>query len=83
MKNCLKKKTEDGLKQYITNNLEINKFTDEEKNELKNIENEIKKNHWIDLLPTYKFVYFNSFRDVLSDKILIDNLEKIFKHKTY
>lgn len=72
----LKEKTEDGLKQYITNNLEINKFTDEVKNDLKDIENEIKKNHWIDLLPSYKFVYFNSFRDVLSDKILIDNLEK-------
>lgn len=70
----LKEKTEDGLKQYIANNLEINKFTDEVKTELKNIENEIKKNHWIDLLPSYKFVYFNSFRDVLSDKILIDNL---------
>ena len=45
------------------------------KEELEIISSEIKKNNWINLLPKYKFISFSSFKDVLSDNVLFENIE--------
>ncbi len=77
----LKEDSEENLKKHILDNLENNEFPEELKITLTDIANEIIKNHWINLLPKYKFIYFNSFRDVLSDKIILDDLENNIQAK--
>lgn len=53
----------------------IGLFDEEICAKLNSISSSIKYNHWIDLLPEQKFVYFNSFKDVLGDEVLIDDLD--------
>lgn len=50
---------------------------------LEEIAKSIRRNYWIELLPRYRFVYFNSFSDVLSDEILLDDLEDNAQAKIY
>ena len=61
----------------------LNELTEEEKNLLPdNIKNMLSKlskeiSELSDtLIPNYKFIYMNSFKDVLVDKILIDDIDK-------
>lgn len=79
--NLLNETSEENLKTYILNNLDNYEFSEEMKIILTDITNEIIKNHWIDLLPKYKFIYFNSFRDVLNDKIVLDDLDNNIQAK--
>lgn len=59
------------IKEKIKN---INLFP-ELKEKLISLSEEIQKNHWIDLLPKYKFITFSSFSDVLKDNVLYSELE--------
>lgn len=69
--NDIKKFNEDEIKNKITS---LNVDNDL-KEQLKIISSEIKKNNWINLLPKYKFISFSSFKDVLSDNVLFENIE--------
>lgn len=69
--NDIKKFNEDEIKSKITS-LNVD---DDLKEQLKIISSEIKKNNWINLLPEYKFISFSSFKDVLSDNVLFENIE--------
>lgn len=48
---------------------------DEIKQEFTLLIKELKKNKWIDILPKYKFIYFNSFIDVLNDQLSISEID--------
>lgn len=72
--NLLNLKGEDEIKNYIKDTIISSSIADNIKDELNSIASEIIENHWIDLLPSYKFIYFNSFKDVLSDSININDV---------
>lgn len=69
--NDIKKYNEDEIKNKLTS-LNVDAYL---KEQLEIISSEIKKNNWINLLPTYKFISFSSFKDVLSDNVLLENIE--------
>lgn len=69
--NDIKKFNEDEIKNKLTS---LNVDADL-KEQLEIISSEIKKNNWINLLPKYKFISFSSFKDVLSDNVLLENIE--------
>lgn len=69
--NNIKKYNEDEIKSKLST-FNVN---DDLKEELEIISSEIKKNNWINLLPKYKFISFSSFKDVLSDNVLFENIE--------
>lgn len=69
--NDIKKFNEDEIKSKLTSLI----VDDDLKEELEIISSEIKKNNWINLLPKYKFISFSSFKDVLSDNVLLENIE--------
>ncbi len=55
-------------------NEEKSKINDEIKNSLNKISSEV-KNYSLNLIPNFKFIYMNSFKDVLIDKISIDSID--------
>ena len=45
------------------------------RDELECIISEIKPDSWITLLPKYEFIYFSSFKDVLNDNVLFEQID--------
>ena len=82
----LKNSKDDNIKEILDN---IKNMSEEEmiaklqslsigdesiRNELECIISEIKPDSWITLLPKYEFIYFSSFKDVLNDNVLFEQI---------
>ena len=73
--NTLNKEIDKLNEQQIKERISMLTLSEETKQKITALSAEIKKNGWIELLPKYKFISFNSFSDVLKDNVLFSELD--------